>query len=441
MFQSLDFRDHRKRLLANLQEDEAVLVFGAPTRRRNGDSDYRYRPNSDLFWLSGWEDPQCAAFLRPGGDETFVLFVQPRDPAREVWDGRRPGPEGAINTYGADAAYTFAELEEELPRLLEGVTTLHHQFALDPDNDAVVMASINRAARAGRRKGFATPQTFHVFEKTLHELRLHKTAPEIAVMREAAALTDQGHRAAMAFTRPGVHEYEVEAVLRAPWDRGGSTGPAYTPIVAAGDNATVLHYVTNRDVCKAGELLLIDAGCEVAYYACDVTRTFPVDGTFTPAQRDAYEVVLAAQLASIDACRAGRSFDDVHAESVRVLTEGMVSLGLLSGTVDELIEKGEFRKYYMHSTSHWLGLDVHDVGTYAKDGDVRRLTPGVVLTVEPGLYVAADDETAPDALRGLGIRIEDDVHVTDGDPDVITGDIPKRVTDVEAACQATLAHA
>ena len=434
MFQSVDHCDHRKRLLAKLQQNEAVLVFGAPTRRRSGDSDYRYRPHSDLFWLSGWEAPQCAALLRPGSEEPFVLFVQARDPVREVWEGRRPGPEGAVEQYGADAAFEFGEIEAELPRLLEGVSALHYQFAVDPDHDAVLMASVNRAARAARQKGTAYPQTFHLFDKVVHELRLRKTANELAIMREAAALTDRGHRAAMAFTRPGVHEYEVEAVLTQPWRRGGSTGDAYTPIVATGDNATVLHYNTNRDVCQDGELLLIDAGCEVAYYACDVTRTYPVNGRFTPAQRDLYEVVLAAQLASIDRCRAGSSFNDVHHTAVHTLTEGMVAIGLLEGSVDELIESGGFRKYYTHSTSHWLGLDVHDVGTYSKDGAVRDLAPGIVLTVEPGLYVPNSDETAPEAFRGMGIRIEDDVHVTDGDPEVLTAAIPKTIDEIEAAC-------
>ncbi len=439
MFQSLDFRDHRKRLLAKLQQDEAVLVFGSPTRRRNGDSDYRYRPSSDVFWLTGWEDPQCAVFLRPGVEEPFVLFVQPRDPEREVWDGRRPGPEGAVERYGADAAFPIAELETELPRLLEGVRSLHYQFAVDPDHDGVLMASINRAARNARRRSFEVPRTFHLLETVLHELRLHKTPAEIAVMREAADLTEQGHRRAMAFARPGVQEFEVEAVLTEPWARAGSTGVAYTPIVASGDNATILHYVTNRDVCEDGELLLIDAGCEVAYYACDVTRTFPVNGRFTGPQRDLYDVVLRAQLASIDACRSGQSFDDVHAAAVHLLTEGMVDLGLLEGDVDELVESGAFRKYYMHSTSHWLGLDVHDVGAYTKNAAVRTLAPGMVLTVEPGIYVAADDEAAPEALRGIGVRIEDDVHVTDDEPDVLTGGIPKTIADVEAACQEALA--
>jgi len=439
MLQSLDFRDHRKRLLATLQEDEAVLVFGSPTRRRNGDSDYRYRPSSDLFWLSGWEDPNCAVFVRPGVEESFVLFVEPRDPEREVWDGRRPGPEGAIETYGADAAFEIGELESQLPKLLEGVSTLHYQFAHDPDHDAVLMASINRAARTARKAGHAFPQTFHLLDKVLHELRLHKTPTELEVMRRAALLTEAGHRAAMTFTRPGVTEFEVEAALTRPWFEAGATGNAYTPIVASGDNATVLHYNTNRAPCHDGELLLIDAGCEVAYYACDVTRTFPVNGRFSPAQRDLYEVVLAAQLASIDRCRPGVRFDEVHDVTVRVLTEGLVSLGLLEGDVDELIENGGYRRYYMHSTSHWLGLDVHDVGTYSKDGGVRTLAPGMVLTVEPGLYVAASDETAPEAFRGTGIRIEDDVHVTDGEPEVLTGSIPKAIDEVEAACRATVA--
>lgn len=431
-----DFARHRRQLLESLPEDEAVLVFGGPTQIRNGDSDHRYRPSSDVYWLTGWEQPGVAVFLRPG-EEPLVMFVQPRDPDTEIWNGRRPGPEGAREQFGADVAYPMDELEAQLPRLLQGVKELHYAFALDADHDAVVMASVNKAARAARRNGLSVPQTFHHPSKLLHELRLHKGDDEIALMQRAAELTNEGHRIAMAMARPGVSEFEIEAAMLAPWMRAGATGPAYTPIVASGANATVLHYVTNRDVLQPGQLLLIDAGCEWSYYASDVTRTFPVDGRFTPAQRDAYTIVLEAELAAIDRCRAGARFDEVHDAAVRVLTEGMIALGLLAGSVDELIELEAFKRYYMHGTSHWLGLDVHDVGAYARGGGSRELAPGMVLTVEPGLYVAADDEDAPEALRGLGIRIEDDVRITDGEPHVLTADIPKSIDAVEAACQGS----
>ncbi len=429
-----DFLDHRERVLQGLPHDEAILVFGPSVQFRNADSEHRYRPDSDVFWLTGWEQPGVAVFLRPGNDERLVMFVQDNDPRAEQWTGRRPGPEGAREQYGADVAFPIGELEKELPRLLQGVRALHYGFAVDPDNDAVVMASVRKAARAARKNGLTAPETFHHPSKLLHEARLLKGADELELMRQAAALTEEGHRRAMALAAPGRSEFEIEAAMVERWMAGGATGVAYTPIVAGGANATVLHYVTNRDPLKAGDLLLIDAGAEVAYYACDVTRTFPVDGTFTDVQRQAYEIVLLAQERAIAACRAGETFQGVHDTAVRVLTEGMVALGLLAGPVDALIEDEAYQRYYMHQTSHWLGLDVHDVGSYGRDGASRALAPGMVLTVEPGLYVAEDDEDAPEALRGLGIRIEDDVLVTDGEPVVLTAGVPKTVEEVEAAC-------
>jgi len=428
-----DFAAHRANLLAALPEDEAVLVFGAPSHVRNGDSEYRYRPDSDVYWLTGWEDPGVAVLLRHG-EEPLTMFVQARDAVREVWDGRRPGPDGARERFGADAAYNIGELEQQLPRLLQGVNALHYEFARDPGHDAVVAASVRKAAKPARLHGLSVPETFHHPSRLLHELRLIKQPQELDLLRHAAALTAEGHAAAMQASRPGCTEYEIEAAVVAPWRRAGSTGPGYTPIVASGANATVLHYVTNRGTLSDGDLLLLDAGCEVQYYTADVTRTFPVSGRFTAAQRDVYEVVLAAELAAIDRCRSGVSFDAIHDVAVRTLTEGMVSLGLLKGAIDELIATEAFKKYYMHGTSHWLGLDVHDVGAYGRGGHTRELAAGMVLTVEPGLYIAEDDEDAPEAMRGLGVRIEDDVLVTAGDPDVLTDAIPKAVTDLEAAC-------
>ncbi len=430
----LDFAAHRRSVLDRLADDEAVLVFGGPHHLRNGDAEYRYRPDSDVFWLTGWEEPQVAVFLRPG-DEPLTMFVQPRDPERETWTGRRKGPEGAKAEHGADAAFAFGELEAELPRLLQGVSTLHYGFARDPEHDALVMSCVAKARRSGRLKGLGAPQTFHHPTVLLHELRLIKNEAELWSLREAARISSQAHISAMRATGPNVREYAVEAALVHTFVQLGSTGAGYTPIVAAGDNATILHYVTNRDLCQDGQLLLVDAGCEVDYYTADITRTFPVNGRFTELQRKVYGIVLDAQLASIEACRVGSTFHDVHMASVRVLTAGMVELGLLQGDVDELIEADAFKKYYMHGTSHWLGLDVHDVGIYTSppgsEPASRALEPGMVLTIEPGLYISAGDESAPEALRGIGIRIEDDVLITDGDPDVLTAACPKDPEDIE----------
>jgi Xaa-Pro aminopeptidase len=426
-----DFAAHRRRLLDALPPDEAVLVFGAPEVLRNGDSEHRYRQDSDVWWLTGWPDPEVAVFVRPG-DEPVVMFVQPRDPEREVWIGRRKGPDGAQAQHGASVAYAWGELERQLPRLLQGVRALHYRFAADPEHDALVMASVKAAAKAARNHGLTAPETFHHLTHTLHELRLRKGPDELALLRRAADLTAEGHVLAMRAARPGAFEYELEGLLTGHWRRHGSNGPGYTPIVASGVNATVLHYHGNADELRAGDLVLLDAGCEVGSYTADVTRTFPVSGRFTGPQRAVYEHVLRAQEAAIDRCRAGAAFDEVHAAARRCLVEGMVDLGLLEGPVDDRIADETYKRFYMHGTSHWLGLDVHDVGVYGRGGHTRTLEAGMVLTVEPGLYVDPADERAPAHLRGIGVRIEDDVLVTDGAPDVLTAAAPRRVDDVQA---------
>lgn len=430
-----DFAEHRARLLEHISEDEAVLCFGAPMRLRNGDSDYRYRPHSDVYWLTGWEDPDVAVFLRRG-EEPLTMFVQPKDPEREVWEGRRLGPEGARERFGASAAHAIGEIEAQLPKLLQGVRALHYAFAVDPDHDALVMSAVRKAAYAARKNGLYAPETFHHPSKLLHELRLHKSERELELMRRAADLTAEGHRRAMAMARPGVYEYEIEAELVHLWRKAGSTGPGYEPIVAAGVNGTVLHYVTNRSVLREGEMLLLDAGCEWSYYTADVTRTFPVSGRFGSAQRDFYAAVLGVQEEAIAACRSGRRFNEIHDITVRGLTSAMIDLGLLKGTVEERVADEAYKKYYMHGTSHWLGLDVHDVGSYGREGKSRELRPNMVLTIEPGLYVDPSDESAPEHLRGLAVRIEDDILVTEGDPVVLTAAAPKSVSEIEAACQA-----
>lgn len=426
-----DFAAHRAAVLERLAPDEAVFVVGAPPRIRNGDADYAYRPDSDVYWLTGWEHPEVAVFLRPG-DTPLTLFVQPRDPDRETWDGYRPGPEGARTEYGADAAFAYDALANELPRLVQGVRVLHYAFARDPELDALLVGAIRKAARPARRNGLSVPETFHHPSVLLHELRLFKSPAEQDVMRRAATLSASAHREAMAATRPGMSEFEIEAVLLSAFRRQGSTGPGYTPIVASGANATVLHYVRNRDRLQDGQLLLVDAGGEHGWYTADITRTWPIGGRFSPAQRDVYTHVLRAQRAAIEQARAGRPVTDIHDAAVRALTEGMVDLGLLTGDVDNLIEDESFKRYFMHGTSHWLGLDVHDVGVYARSGHARVLAPGIVLTVEPGLYVPAHDERAPAHLRGIGVRIEDDVLVTDGEPEILTSEVPVDPDEVEA---------
>ncbi len=434
MSQHPDFAAHRARLLEHLAEDEAVLVFGGPHHLRNADTDYRYHPHADVYWLTGWTDPEVAVFLRPG-DEPLTMFVQPKDKDKEVWTGVRPGPDGARESFGADAAHPIGELAKHLPKLLQGVSELHYAIGHDAAHDTIVVGAIRAAAREARKNGADTPETFHAPSKLLHELRLHKSDEELQLMREAARITAVAFQRAMELSAPGVPEHRIEALVEFTYRDQGGTGVAFNTIVAGGHHATVLHYVTNQDLLQEGELLLVDAGCEYGWYSADVTRTWPVSGTFTEPQRRVYQAVLKAQRASIERCRAGRTHKEVHDTSVRSLTESMVALGLLEGEVDALIESEDYKRYYMHGTGHWLGLDVHDVGAYARGGSSRVLAPGMVLTVEPGLYIAADDEDAPEELRGIGVRIEDDVLVTAGDPEVLTAAIPKQIPAVEAACR------
>jgi Xaa-Pro aminopeptidase len=406
-----------------------------PSSSPNADADFRYRPHSDVWWLTGWPQPDVVVLVR-GGDEPVTMFVQPRDPEAETWVGRRPGPEGAVSRYGADHAFPIDALDAELPRLLQGVSRLHWDWGIHADLDRRLRTAIGKAARASRRNGAPVPEQFASHSLLLHDLRLFKSDDELACLREAARLTADGHRAVMAAGRAGVGEWRLEGLLDGTYRQRGGDGPGYTHIVAAGDNACILHYHENDDVLQPGELVLVDSGCEVGFYTADVTRTFPVDGRFEGAGRAVYEAVLAAQDAAIAAAVPGARFLDVHDAAVAVLTEAMVALGLLQGDVAELIETDAYKRFYMHGTSHWLGLDVHDVGAYARDGGSRVLEPGMVLTVEPGLYIPPDAADVPEALRGIGVRIEDDVLITPDGHDVLTSAAPKRIDDVEAACRA-----
>lgn len=431
-----DFSAHRAALLAALPEDEAVILVGGPHHLRNGDAEYRYRPNSDLYWLTGWPDPEVVLVVRHG-KAPFMLFVQPKDKQREVWTGYRPGPEGAVEDYGMDEACEIGDLPDELPALLEGIRAVHYGFAVDADMDQLLMGCISRARRKFRKTGAVTPETFHDPSKLLHELRLLKTPSELELLREAARITGLAHTAAMRKASAGVNEFEIDALIDHTFRKHGGIGAGYTNIVAGGANATVLHYITNREPLQDGDLLLIDAGCEFGYYTADVTRTFPVGGRFTDTQREVYEWVLRAQEAAIDEARAGRPYTAMHEAACRALTEALVALDVLEGPLDKLIKDEAYKPWYMHGTGHWLGMDVHDVGMYARDGAPRPLAAGMVVTVEPGLYFAADDTDVPERLRGIGIRIEDDILVTDGEPENLTAEIPKSVAEVEAACSGS----
>ena len=425
------FRGHRDEYLNRLGSDFALLCAPAVSIR-NGDADYRYRQESSFYYLTGWEHPEAVALFRPGTEQPFILFVQPKDPAREIWTGRRPGPEGAMQTFGADQAFAFDELAEKLPELVQGASQLHYAFGGDREMDDLLLGAIRKARQKAHRNGLEVPSNFADPSTILGELRLLKSEAELERIRKAVAITVDAHLAAMKQARVGIPEYELESIIDGTFRSRGGNGAGYTSIVAAGDNATILHYIENDDVAEEDELVLIDAGCEFEYYTADLTRTWPVNGRFTAAQRALYDVVLEAHEAVLAFAAPGVAFQDLHDLAVRRLTEGMVRIGLLEGEVDELIAEGTFRRFYMHKTGHWLGLDVHDVGRYFVDGQSRPLEPGMLFTVEPGLYVGADDEEAPEAFRGIGIRIEDDVLVVEGGVEVLSDSLPRDADAIEA---------
>lgn len=424
------FRQRRQRLMEAAGAGCAIVLPSASMVARNSDVEYEFRQNSDFFYLTGFDEPGAIAVLRPDSNTPFVLFVRPRDPKAETWHGRRAGIERAVSHFGADAAYSIDEFATIFADLLKGCERLGFTYGDDAELDRQVVGAA-RLHRTKPREGRIGPDITFDPQSILHETRLRKSADELAVFRRSAAISVAGHHEAMRYCRPGAHEYELQAALEYVFRASGAARVGYSSIVAAGDNATILHYNTNRMPIRDGDLVLIDAGAEVDYYTTDVTRTFPANGKFSAPQRAVYEVVLQAQLDSIDKCRAGVPFRDSHHTAVRTLTEGMLELGLLTGTVDELIETDAYKRYYMHRTGHWLGMDVHDVGAYLVGGQPRCFEPGMVTTIEPGLYIPADDEDAPAEFRGIGVRIEDDIHITVGDPENLTAACVKSCDDVE----------
>ena len=435
------FAERRQQLLEAMGPDAVAIFVGGRLAVRSADTEFPFRQDSDFWYLTGFDHPEAIAVLstRPGPD--FTLFVQPRDKSAEIWNGYRPGIEGAVDDYGADLAYPVEELMDKLPEVLRGAARIYHTLGRDAAIDARIV-SLQEEIRRQSRGGVLPANELIDPRLILHEMRLIKSPAEIALMQQAAEISFEGHRRAARVARAGRFEYELEAELAFAFRSLGGSGPAYASIVGSGANATILHYIKNDQQLAPGDMVLIDAGVELGGYASDVTRTYPVDGSFEPAARALYEVVLAAQLAAIEASRPGTTLPEIHAAALRVLCQGMVDLGLLEGQVDGLIESEAYRPYYMHGTSHWLGLDVHDVGAYVvrddkngtKTGETRPrpLEPGMAYTIEPGLYVAADDPKAPADYRGLGVRIEDDVVVTEDGILNLTQAIPKAVDDVEA---------
>jgi Xaa-Pro aminopeptidase len=423
------FAGRRRRLAAAIGEGIAVIPT-APERTRNRDTHYPYRYDSYFYYLTGFQEPEAVLVLVGGAAPRAILYCRERNAEREIWDGFRHGPEGARERFGFDEAYAIDALDAQVPALLADRPALWYPVGADGAWDARVMRWLN-AVRAQARAGVAAPGELRDVRAPLDDMRLLKDALELSIMRRAGAISGAAHRRAMLAARPGANEYEVEAELLYAFRRAGAQFPAYWPIVAGGANACVLHYVQNDAPLAEGALLLIDAGCELHGYAADITRTFPVGGRFSGAQLAVYEVVLAAQRAAMDKVRAGAAWNEPHDAAVRVLAQGMLDLKLLPGSLDAVLEKETYKRFYMHRTGHWLGLDVHDAGEYKRAGAWRVLEPGMTLTVEPGLYIrAADDVPAP--LRDIGVRIEDDVAVTAGECEVLTASAPKAIDEIEA---------
>jgi Xaa-Pro aminopeptidase len=420
----------RRRAVQEHMRNGVAVIPTAPARIRNRDSDYPYRFDSYFYYLSGFPEPEAVLVLVAGAEPKSILFCRDRDPARELWDGVRSGPEGAKAVFGFDEAYPVNTLDEQMPRLLANQPALHYAPGADAAWDARVMAWLNEV-RSQTRAGITAPAEIRDLRTVLDEMRLVKDDSELALMRRAAAISAAAHVRAMRAARPGRSEYEIEAELLHEFRRRGAQYPAYSPIVAGGANACILHYRDNNARLAEGDLLLIDAGCELDGYASDLTRTFPVGGRFSGPQKDVYELVLAAQAAAIADVKAGNPWDAPHNAAVRTLARGFVDLGLCSGTVEKVIETEDYKRFYMHRTGHWLGLDVHDAGEYKSGGEWRRLEPGMTLTVEPGCYVRPADDV-PKAFWNIGVRIEDDVAVTAAACEILTAAAPKTVRDVEA---------
>jgi Xaa-Pro aminopeptidase len=431
-----EFARRRKNFMALMEPNSIAIIPSARAQVRSRDTEYPFRQDSDFYYLTGFIESDAVLVLLPGRRHgQFVLFCRERDPALEMWHGRRMGPEGVCDKLGADDAFPIGDIDDILPGLIEGRERVYYSMGRSSDFDQQIMGWVN-SIRARESSGAVPPGEFTDLDHMLHELRLYKTAAEIRLMKRAAKISTLAHARAMQACRPGIFEYQLESELQHEFVAGGARYPAYSRIVGGGANACVMHYIENDCKLRDGDLVLIDAGCELQYYASDVSRTFPVSGKFNTQQRKLYELVLQAQHAALAQIRPGNHWNQPHDASVRVITEGLVSLGLLKGRASTLIKTGAYRDFYMHRVGHWLGLDVHDVGDYRVDDEWRLLEPGMVMTVEPGIYVAPDNRKVAKKWRGIGIRIEDDVVVTEQGCEVISTGGPKTVEEIEAFMSA-----
>ncbi|GAB2583865.1 Xaa-Pro aminopeptidase [Nitrincola alkalisediminis] len=435
MLMTLDqsvFARRRAQLMSKMPDGSVALIAANRLVTRNRDAEYAFRQDSSFYYLTGFNEPDALLVLLPGRDQgRSILFCQPRDPAMEIWTGFRAGPEGCVSQYGMDQAFTLCDIDKQLPDLLDGTQALYYAWGQSAEFDAKVMNWL-KGLREASRQGRHAPSQLGLIDDLLHEMRLFKDDAEIALMQRAADISAHAHIRAMQVCRPGVMEYQLEAEIQHYCAMQGARFQAYTPIVGGGQNACILHYIENSAELKDGDLVLIDAGCELDCYASDITRTFPVNGRFSPEQKALYGLVLDVQKQCIEAIKPGTPWNAIHDLSVRLLTEGLLELGLLKGEVDQLIEAGAYKPFYMHRIGHWLGMDVHDVGAYKQKGDWRPLEEGMVMTVEPGLYIAADNQDVDPRWRGIGIRIEDDVLVTATGHHVLTASVPKEIDEIEA---------
>jgi Xaa-Pro aminopeptidase len=426
-----EFARRRRQLMRLMGRDSIAVLPAAPVRHRNSDVEYPYRQDSDFHYLTGFGEPEAVAVLVPGREQAeYILFVRERDRARETWDGRRAGPAGASREYGADDAFPIADMDEILPGLLENRTRVYYTMGVYADFDQRVVGWVN-ALRTQAKTGRHPPQELVALEHLLHDMRLYKSRTELELMRNAARISARAHLRVMRFCRPGVTEYQVMAELLHEFRRHNAD-TAYAPIVGGGANSCILHYRENDQPLTDGELLLVDAGCELGSYASDITRTLPINGRFTPEQRAVYEIVLEANRAAIASVRPGKHWNEPHEAAVKVITQGLIRLGLLKGRLATLIKSGAYRRFFMHRTGHWLGLDVHDVGDYKVGDEWRVLEPGMTLTVEPGIYLPAGARGVPRRFRNIGIRIEDDVLVTRRGAEVLSARAPKDPDQIEA---------
>lgn len=436
MIKPTEYARRRRQLMRSMGEDSIAIISAAPERSRNRDVLYPYRQDSDFWYLTGFTEPDAVAVLIPKRKQgEFILFCRDKDPEKELWDGLRAGTEGAVDIYGADDAFPIDDIDDILPGLMENRERVYCTMGRNPDFDKHTMDWLNRV-RSHARQGVRSPHEFRDLDYLLHDYRLVKSADEVRLMRKAAKVSAKAHVRAMKMCAPNKMEYEIEAEILHEFNKNNMTF-AYPSIVGGGKNGCVLHYIENNHVLNEGELLLIDAGAEYRGYAADITRTFPINGAFTSAQKELYELVLEAQEAAIAKTVAGNHWNEPHEATVNVLTRGLKELGLLKGTLKQLVSTHAYRKFYMHRTGHWLGMDVHDVGDYKVDEEWRLLEKGMVTTVEPGLYIRPE-RGVPKAFHNIGIRIEDDVLVTKAGYDVLTKDVPKDVVSIEALVGAGL---